>query len=297
MISVVPLSECILSEAAEAGNKGFEDYYVPINMTPDRLVHMLSAGNMSPRFSFTAFANQKPAGLLLNGISTINGIKTAWNGATAVVADYRRLGAGTELMNATMQLYEREEVQSATLECFSVNDRAINMYEKFGYSIQDELIFLQQTTSLKPWKANTPKKYEINHSSPQDVSRLSFYEHLAPWKTQWNNIRNGEAVIVKDKQANTPVGYALFERVFDAEGVLKTIILYQCVSIGSNRENVARLLLNRTFAPLDQACKRMTFNMPSKNRIVRKALGEAGFSEAKTSEDIPLTQAYMVKEL
>lgn len=297
MISVFPISECTLSKAAEAGNKGFGDYYVLIQMTPERLVHMLSNGNMSPDFSFAAFVNEEPAGLLLNGIASINGVKTAWNGATAVAPEYRRIGVGNELMKAAVQLYEQEKVQTALLECFKVNSRAIKMYEKFGYEIQDELIFLQFMKALKPWKVNSPEKFKVCHATPRDVSRLFFYQHAAPWKTQWNNIRDGEAVLVRDTQTDAPLGYSLFEKAFDTDGNLKSIILYQCVSVSRDQENVIKLMLNRLFAPLDKECKRMTFNMPSTNKTVRKVLTEAGFNDATTSEDIPLTQSYMVKDI
>ncbi|WP_152658205.1 GNAT family N-acetyltransferase [Oceanobacillus sp. CFH 90083] len=299
MISIKSLEECTLAEAAEAGNKGFEDYYVSIKMTPERLIHMLSSGNMSPEFSFVAFVEGKPAGMMLNGIQTINEVKTAWNGATAVNPAFRGISVGNELMKAAMQLLEKEKVHVATLECFRVNKKAIKMYEKFGYEVQEELMFLQHTESLAallPLHSDIYKKYEISHCTPQDVSRLTFYQHSVPWKTQWANIRNGEALIVQD-DTGLPAGYALYERVFDHNGNLRTIMLYQCVCVGEHQEEVIKLMLNRLYSPLDQDCKRMTFNMPSSNKTVKKLLMEANFHHAETSEGVPLSQYYMTKEL
>lgn len=190
---------------------------------------------------------------MLNGIQTINGVKTAWNDATAVNPKFRGISVGNVLMRVAIQLLEEEKVHIATLECFRVNKKAIKMYEKFGYEVQEELMFLQHTESLAtllPLHSDIYKKYQISHCTSQDVSRLTFYQHSVPWKTQWANIRNGEALIVHDNTGSL-VGYALYERVFDHNGNLQTIMLYQCVCVADHHEEVIRWMLNFLYKSLD----------------------------------------------
>lgn len=292
MITIKRLTDISLSDAAEAGTIGFQDYYVPIAFTTEQLSKMIETSFLSTDFSFIAYYKEKPIGLLLSGIRTVKQQKIAWVGGLAVSPKYRRLGVAQKLMSALMDVYEQEQVNIATLECFSVNTKALDLYKKFGYKEDEKLLFLENKGTLSHWK--TPEtNLRVENVEPQQVSRLSFYQHSAPWKTHWDTIANGKAIIVYS--AEEPVGYALYEHKVDALGKINRILLYHCVtSFEQNKESVIQTLLSHAFMPLDESCIRTTFNMPESNKCVAKLLLESGFKYATTKENIPLEQTNMV---
>ncbi|MED4161777.1 GNAT family N-acetyltransferase [Halalkalibacterium halodurans] len=300
MITIKRLKDCTMTEAAEAGNRGFEDYYVNIGFTPDRLVSMLSLTGLSSVHSVVAFYDDRPAGFILNGIRMIGGKQVAWNGGTAVVPELRRQGIGQKLMAATVECYEEQGVELATLEAFRINERAIALYETFGYHIVDQLCFLQHIGALETSfrsKSVGENDYRVARGTAHDVRLLSFYQHTAPWRTQWFALRGGQSILVKDALNHT-IGYALYERVFDGEGSLASIVLYQCEAAPGrdDADEIVRVALDALFAPHDEPCKRTTFNMPRANKRVVRILQEAGFTDAHTADGVPFEQVYMVRK-
>lgn len=299
LVIIKRLDQCTLVEAAEAGRKGFQDYYVKIDMTVDQLVAMLSSSGMSPSLSVVAFVDGSPAGIILNAIRTIDGKKIAWNGATAVAPEYRRTGVAGKLMDATMEIYQKENVDIAMLESFSKNKKAIELYERFGYKITDKLIFLEHLEQLKgnPFFGPSATTYELRKGIPQDVQHLSYYQQMAPWKTQWQSIRNGESLLIID--GGDIIGYALYQRVFKKDGELASVILYQCEADPERKdgEEIVVFAASQLFAPYHLAYKKTTFNMPSTNKRLVKILESAGFTHALTKDGVPLEQVHMMKEM
>ncbi|WP_235593646.1 hypothetical protein [Priestia megaterium] len=76
MIIIKPLSQCSFSDALEAFNKGFEDYYLPIELSLDQFTCRFGFDQLSVDHSFMAFYNNTPAGIMLNGIKKVKGKKT-----------------------------------------------------------------------------------------------------------------------------------------------------------------------------------------------------------------------------
>lgn len=68
MIIIKPLSQCSFSDALEAFNKGFEDYYIPVEMSLDQFICRFGVDRLSVEHSFVAFYNDTPAGIMLNGL-------------------------------------------------------------------------------------------------------------------------------------------------------------------------------------------------------------------------------------
>ncbi|MEH6856724.1 hypothetical protein ABET11_14195 [Priestia megaterium] len=90
MIIIKPLSQCSFSEALQAFNKGFEDYYLPIELSLDQFTCRFGFDQLSVDHSFMAFYNNTPAGIMLNGIKKVKGKKHAWNGGTSVALPYQK---------------------------------------------------------------------------------------------------------------------------------------------------------------------------------------------------------------
>lgn len=299
MITVKKLSNCTLVEANEAWNYGFEDYYVNLQMSVNQFTFRLGQDEISPDYSFVAFSHGLPVGLLLNGIKVLNGKKWGWNGGTCVVPTHRRSGVGRALMNATMELYRNEGVDIATLEAFSINQKAISLYEEYGYKKMDRLLFLEHNnfSSGNSFTISDERVYSFERGVPRDVSIISFYDTNIPWKTQWNFIQDGESLIIKNHQDEI-VGFTLYSKRYTQVANIPTILLFQCVVKESqqNKNEIIKKMLGNIY-PVGTSYRIATYNLPSRNHSLVEILKESGFKELNTATGTPMEQVLMVKEL
>ncbi|GAB1802870.1 GNAT family N-acetyltransferase [Priestia megaterium] len=202
MIIIKPLSQCSFSDALEAFNKGFEDYYIPIELSLDQFTCRFGFDQLSVDHSFMAFYNNTPAGIMLNGIKKVKGKKHAWNGGTSVALPYRKIGIGEALLKATLERYQQQGVVEASLEAFKVNEKAIHLYQKYGYEIVDTLLFLKHRGSFHAslLKKKNQLTYSFKRRLAKDIRNLPFYTYDVPWKNQFDCIHDGEAFIALDEK-------------------------------------------------------------------------------------------------
>jgi GNAT superfamily N-acetyltransferase len=300
MITIKRLTECTLDEGMQAFNNGFADYYVPIKVNAEQFIAFMVNSRVSPVLSLIAFVDGQPAGFVLNGIRTIGGHKLARNCGTGVSSEFRRNGVGKALIEKSMEIYHQEDVDIAILEAFRINHRAIALYEQSGYEIVDHLQFWESTQSLEsnPFAASTETDYQAIRGLSRDAGILPFYKSSVPWQNHWEHIADGESLLVQDRNGET-IGYALYKRNLNQAGKLVSIALFQCEAAPERVDinDIIKFTLSNVFAPLDQACKRTTFNMPQSNAHVIQILKEAGFTPSHTSENVPLEQVHMFKRL
>ncbi|MEJ8544249.1 GNAT family N-acetyltransferase [Brevibacillus borstelensis] len=294
-ITIKRFPECTLSEITEAWNRGFEGYYFPVAMTVESLMQRLGTEGYTASLSVVAFANGAPVGLVASGVRTVGGKKVAWNGGTGVATEYRRQGVAKSLMEATLALYREAEVQLATLEAVSQNDKAISLYRQLGYEVIDKLLFWQHNEAFAiehPFGDPASFPYRIRRGVPQEAASLSFYPASTPWQNQWQGLRDGEAAFVEDDTGQT-VAYALYKRTWDEEGKLASITLRQCAyqPDREDAEEIVRFALAHVYAPFDYTCRRGTFNFPASQETVLRVLEQAGFASSGTE------QVFMVRQM
>ncbi|MCG3083245.1 GNAT family N-acetyltransferase [Anoxybacillus sp. LAT_35] len=261
MLQIKRLSECTLEEAVRAWNAGFEGYYFPIQLTLESFLQRLVGEGLSPSLSIIVFHHEEPVGIVLNGIREFQGTLIAWNGGTGVAPAFRKTGIGTELMEATLDIYQQASVELATLEAISENERAIGLYKKFGYEIVDELEYLQFQKAIPRLLEDEPFQAEI--TIPEQISHLSFYKGRHPWQTQWQSAKNDEALLAKDERGYN-IGYAYYRRVFDATGKHEKTILFQCEAhpARDDAEPILRFLLTNVFGTCPDEVVKVVANIP-----------------------------------
>lgn len=300
MVEIRLMQDCPFKDAHYVWNLGFSDYYVNVQMSLKQFAFKLGFDELSPGYSFIAYDNGTPVGVLMNGIKVLSKKKWAWNGGTCVTPAYRGRGISKMLMEASINLYKREGVDIASLEAFCVNEPAIRLYKSFDYQEVDRLLFLELNgvTNTDFLLADT-SLYTIKHVPPIDLRNISFYDYYVPWKTNWNLIQNGQAIIVQNENDEV-IGYALYQKKLDQEQNLSSIILYQCVVIPTEQEQllVLKRLLNEILRENSSKDIRIvTYNLPRKNGQFVQILKETGFKDMLSPEGISLEQAFMIKEM
>ena len=300
MIIIKPLSQCSFSDALEAFNKGFEDCYLPIELSLDQFTCRFGLDQLSVDHSFMAFYNNTPAGIMLNGIKKVKGKKHAWNGGTSVAFLYRKMGIGEALLKATLEKYQQQGVVEASLEAFKVNEKAIHLYQKYGYEIVDTLLFLKHRGSFHAslLKKKNQLTYSLKRRLAKDIQNLPFYTYDVPWKNQFDCIRDGESFIALNEK-NEEVGYLLFQKNFSSIGIVNSVTFYQgsVKEHISNSEDVLGFLLATIFNMYGPIAYN-TYNVPEKrNSLLVKMLKSFGFQDLYTDEGIKLEQVFMKKQL
>jgi len=277
MLQIKRLSECTLEEAVRAWNAGFEGYYFPIQLTIESFLHRLVGEGLSPMLSIIAFHHDEPVGIVLNGVRECKGTSMAWNGGTGVAPAFRKTGIGKALMEATLNIYQKAGVELATLEAISENERAIALYQKFGYEIVDELEYLQSQETVPHFLDDAT--FQVETTVPQQISLLPFYKGRHPWQTQWQSAKDGEALLVKDERGCN-IGYAYYRRVFDATGKHEKTVLYQCEADPerNDTEHILRVLFSKIFSAHPDKVVKVVPNVPiAHSSATYSLLKEIGF--------------------
>ncbi|MDP5273923.1 GNAT family N-acetyltransferase [Chengkuizengella axinellae] len=290
MYNIKRLSECSLEDALQAWNNGFTGYMLDVQLTMESFLKRLVTEQTSPKLSLIAYHDNQPIGIVLNGTRNIDGKKVAWIGGIAVAPTFRGQGIGDQLLRETLSIYQSEDVKISTLEVLIDNEKAIQLYKRHGYVSVDRLQFYVHKDALdsSPF-GDKCIKYEMKKAVPSEVRKLSFYKSMLPWQTQWDSVREGEVLIALD-QEKEPIGYVIYKRNFNEQGVCTSTVLYQC-EVSPEREDykeITTCLLTQIYSPFDHKMKRMTMNLSVNNRVVLSLLKQAGFK-------MRLEQVYMGK--
>lgn len=224
-MKIKTVAQCTLEEVLKAWNKGFEGYFVEINMTAEMFLQRLVGEGLSPEHSIVVFDQNEPIAIVMNGFRTIDGKKFAWNGGTGISPAYRGKGVSRLLMEETLAIYKRENVEMGTLEAIKENQIAIALYEKYGYVITHHLLFLSGEYEVKTESTAT---LHIATIRPEQLAHLSFYQEDVPWQCSWQSVKQGEAKVFYNDNKEA-LGYMLYKTVWNKHGEVERILLYQLV--------------------------------------------------------------------
>lgn len=292
MIEISKLADCTIEQAVEAWNKGFEGYYIDMTTTPEAFEKRMVQEELSKDLSLIAFDGDQPVGIVLSGIRNSGGKKVAWNGGTGVAPLWRKKGVGQQLMETALKILKEQEVETATLEAISGNDKAIELYKKLGYEIVDELHFMKLDGEVKKWDQPFAGRYEIRGAEPEETGALPFYRGDFPWQNHWQSVRDGEGVVALEASGRL-VGYAFYRRLKDEQETHFRTILYQCETEqdSTRRDEITKALLNSVFENFEDAINRTAANVPvNTNAWTYNILKDLGFEKN-------IAQVFMKKTL
>jgi len=274
VIHVKQLEYCSLNEVLEAWNEGFKGYVAELHMDMDTFLKRTVQENLSPKYSHVAFDGERPIGILVSGIKIRGGIKTSWNGGTGVHPDYRDQGVGHKLVEASLKLYEQEDVELATLEAVSDNDPAIHLYEKHGYMVEDHLSILQQAGEIHTTFEMRLLEKQV---APERLVTLPWYPAKHPW--QCHEDQTGEMFIRGFYKGEELIGYTV-QKKQEESGELTRITVYQLELNPAYRgdERLTQAFLKQALYA-DKNIKRTIINVRHSNALYAPVLS-LGFQEA-----------------
>lgn len=279
-ISYKLMSSISFEEAHSLFNKGFEGYLLPMNLSFDTFVSRFGNEGLSAALSVVAFDDATPIGFVLQGIREVNGQKVSWNGGTGIIPEYRGKKLGLPLMEEAEKLLRELNVSIATLEALSENKKAISLYEKYGYKIEDDLLFLA-ANGILIGELPDLTGYEISRIPAFQCIGIDLFPSLVPWQTDPTNgpKLGGEAVLLT-KDGKVHAACLIRKKgVFGSEA--EGITLFQVIENG--KDDVLSILLPHAL-DYDKPINRTTYNFLTGNGRAVSSLITSGFEKTAVSQ-------------
>ncbi len=144
-----------------AFNQAFSDYLIPMEITENSFRRkIIQKTNIQFKYSVGAFDKDRLAGFIFNTIGNYENKKSAYNGGTGVIPEYR----GHQL---TRKMYEyllpdlvKNNIEQCVLEVISDNRAAIKAYERIGF---------RKTRFYHCLKLHRESSYLSNHAKNKSI--------------------------------------------------------------------------------------------------------------------------------
>lgn len=133
-----------LSMLTDLWNEGFQDYYVPMHLTPARLSALIRRELISLPDSVVALAEGQPVGFALAALRWQDDSLLAYDAGTAVLPTHRNRGIASQLMQALYARLFAIGSQEISLTAVSSNQKAITLYERQGFTVRRQLTCFEQ---------------------------------------------------------------------------------------------------------------------------------------------------------
>lgn len=133
------LTESDFPEVVVTMQRGFSDYFVKIEIDEQGYRNKFALEGVELRNSAGAFLDGKMIGVTVNGADIWHGQKTVYDAGTAVVPEYRGNHVSTRMFEMMLPELKRMGFEKYVLEVIIQNEKAIRLYEKFGFSIKRRL--------------------------------------------------------------------------------------------------------------------------------------------------------------
>jgi ribosomal protein S18 acetylase RimI-like enzyme len=276
------LGDCTINEMTDLWNRGFQNYYIDMTTTPERVVARLGKRSIHPECSVTGWIDGEPAGFVMIGIRRVRGEMLAWNGGSGVTPAFRGRSLSKVLLLEAMRRTRAEGAETIVLETRTENEPAIRAYRSCGFDIVDTLHDLRRSGSFEtiPFRRDDRAEYVAVDVTPEQAGRLPFYcRDRMSWTTQWFNTGDSRATLAID-DAGEVAGYANYKRSLDDRGRLQGVELTHCEAKPgrSDRREVVRFLLGRVMGPPEADIVRFAHYIRAGNTEAIEALREAGFA-------------------
>lgn len=197
-----------------AFNQAFSDYDIPMYLSKSAFERkIIRKTNIKFQQSVGSYLDNRLVGFIFNTIDEYEGKKSAYNGGTGVIPEYRGNQLTFRMYEHLVPKFKDSGIQQCVLEVISTNKPAIRAYEKIGFKkskyfhclkMSRESSFLQKLgrCPYKIFKTDKPdwKKFEGFCDFP-----TSFLDTLPVLRKNQNH-----ETILEARQDNDLIGFLIF---------------------------------------------------------------------------------------
>ena len=208
------LDESYFEILLEKFGEAFSDYARPFELDLVRFRNHINLNAVDLSRSVGCFEEGKMVGFSLNGFGKWNGKETVYDAGTGVIPDRRRLGASEGMFNFMVPVFKAAGIEQYLLEVITHNHPAVNLYQKLGFTIQRELLFMEASAELDPTIRPNPD-IEVHRLAPADLRHLSSMWGAHPsWQNSNEAIERSNHLksIIGAYIDNECAGYIVFSR-------------------------------------------------------------------------------------
>lgn len=134
-IQILRASEYTIDKLAMAFNRGFEQYVVPLELTPEAMAERVAYQDVLLEASFVLQDESGPAGVALLSVRG----ERCWCCALGVAATARGGGYGRTLMQRLIEEARQRKLKEMWLEVYTQNTVAFQLYQSLGFRVDREL--------------------------------------------------------------------------------------------------------------------------------------------------------------
>ena len=196
----------------------FSDYVVSMAVSREQFRQRLVRDGVDLEMSVAAFDTDEMVAFSLNAPGEWQGLRTAYDSGTGVVASHRGAGVGKKLFAYMTEILRGLRISQCLLEVITTNTPAVGLYRKLGF---------EQTRRLAVFRADEkielnqkPSKFDLRKLQTFDWKTLSsFWDGYPSWQNAIDAVKRAE----KDCRAlgaydgDSCVGYGI---VFEPAGNL-----------------------------------------------------------------------------
>jgi ribosomal protein S18 acetylase RimI-like enzyme len=128
------LNEQDISQMHQSFIEAFADYFVPFNLGLEAFTDkMIKKLDLNFELSCGAFDGDKLVGFLFTGVAEYEGKKTAYNGGTGVIPEYRGRQVTSGMYEFLLLKFRQHLIEQSVLEVITLNHKAIKAYQRVGF--------------------------------------------------------------------------------------------------------------------------------------------------------------------
>lgn len=116
-------------------NQAFQDYYIPFKLSENQLRMRFKLSLVDLSCSFGAFYSDQLVGFIFNSCSEFNNRKVVFDVGTGVIPEHRSKHVLKNLLAFSEPKLKEKGIEEYYLEVLQPNEKAIKIYEKYGFKI------------------------------------------------------------------------------------------------------------------------------------------------------------------
>jgi len=241
-----------------------EEFYYRIK-DKVRVENEISAGS---------FDGQEMVGFILHTSNIYQGIPTAYNGGTGVLPGFRNQKVAEDLYEFLIPKIQSQFLARVLLEVVEVNEYAIKLYEKIGFSFKRRMLCFKQTHKIDFLKNESL----VTEGSIQDVE-FGFNDFEPSFIDNEAHLREGSEKVLICKVDEALAGFAIFQPHLGRISQL-------AVSRRFRGLNVGRSLIYHVQKHTDR--KLTIMNIPEDQENFHEFLKRCGFENEVTQFEMEL---------
>lgn len=204
---------------AAAINAAYDDYYVPIYLTPSSLRDLVARESIRLSESVVALDGSRVVGMGLLGVRGLQG----WIGGMGVIPSHRRRGIARRMMQLLLSRARALGLARVRLEVITRNEPAHRLYRELGFRELRQLYVISRDTRREVAVASSPPDglaVAIRPAAELLPAITALPCPVPPWQREEHVIHDlldrltGLTLI--DAAERKVIGGAIYQRRFDA---------------------------------------------------------------------------------